>query len=69
MKIPYLRPILNYKKVEVRTLNPKDPVGKKAWHADEGGVEILGVLKDFNYASLHNNIDPLVLDYRPNAAN
>ncbi len=53
----------------VRTLNLKDPVGKKAWHSDEGGVEILGVLKDYHYASLHNKIDPLVLDYRPNAAN
>jgi putative ABC transport system permease protein len=53
----------------VRTLNLKDPVGKKAYHADEGGVEILGVLKDYNYASLHNNIDPLVLDYRPSRAN
>jgi len=53
----------------VRTLDLKDPVGKKAFHADEGGVEILGVLKDYNYASLHNNIDPLVLDYRPGAAN
>jgi putative ABC transport system permease protein len=53
----------------VRTLNLKDPVGKKAWHADEGGVEILGVLKDYNYASLHNTIDPLVLDYNPSAAN
>jgi putative ABC transport system permease protein len=53
----------------VRTLNLKDPVGKKAFHADEGGVEILGVLKDYNYASLHNDIDPLVLDYRPSRAN
>jgi putative ABC transport system permease protein len=49
----------------VRTLDLKDPVGKKAYHAGEGGVEILGVLKDYNYASLHSNIDPLVLDYRP----
>jgi putative ABC transport system permease protein len=53
----------------VRILNLKDPVGKKAYHADEGAVEILGVLKDYNYASLHNNIDPLVLDYKPRRAN
>lgn len=49
----------------VCTLNLKDPVGKKAWHEGEEGIEILGVLRDYNYASLHNDIDPLVLDYNP----
>lgn len=51
-----------------RTLNLKDPVGKRARHEGDRGIEILGVLKDYNYASLHSSIDPLVLDYRPSRA-
>jgi putative ABC transport system permease protein len=53
----------------VRTLDLKDPVGKRARHEGEESIEILGVLKDYHYASLHNNIDPLVLDYNPAMAN
>jgi putative ABC transport system permease protein len=52
----------------VRTLDLKDPVGKKARHEGDEAVEILGVLKDYNYASLHSRIDPLVLDYNPEVA-
>jgi putative ABC transport system permease protein len=52
----------------VRALNLKNPVGKRARHEGDRGIKILGVLKDYNYASLHSNIDPLVLDFRPNRA-
>jgi putative ABC transport system permease protein len=52
----------------VRTLDLKDPVGKRARHESDRGVEILGVLKDYNYASLHSNIDPLVLEFSPRRA-
>ncbi|MEX0288248.1 MAG: ABC transporter permease [Flavobacteriaceae bacterium] len=33
---------------------------------DKFGVKILGVMKDFNYVSLDNGIDPLVLAINPN---
>ena len=34
-----------------------------------GQAPIIGVIKDFNFASLHGPIEPLVLEYRPAAAN
>jgi len=39
----------------------KDPVGKKMWFDKTKKGEIVGVVKDFNFASLHNNIEPLVM--------
>ena len=35
---------------------------------DIGKGEIVGVMKDFHFASLHNVIEPLVLDYEPDWA-
>ena len=42
----------------------KDPIGKKIWgpmgtDRDEG--EVIGVIRDFNFASLHNKIEPLII--------
>lgn len=42
----------------------KDPVGKRIWgpvgtDRDEG--KIVGVINDFNFASLHNKIEPLII--------
>ncbi len=47
-----------------------EPVGmpcKSYMNMQEG--TIVGVMKDFNYVSLHNRIEPLVLQYFPYAAN
>nr|WKN37472.1 ABC transporter permease [Tunicatimonas sp. TK19036] len=56
--------ILNEKAVEV--LNLEDPIGKQAINSSGGEVgEIVGVVKNFNYASLHYEVDPMFIEYRP----
>src|SRR5690606_9780044 len=50
-----------------RLLGLEEPVGTMASNAwDRSRGRIVGVLKDFNYASLHNEIEPIVISYRPN---
>ncbi len=44
--------------------NPADIVGKKYKQWGREG-EIIGVVKDFNYISLHRAIEPLTLPYEP----
>ena len=50
-----------------RKLNFEDPVGKKLYvvnpSEEDQPYKILGVAKDFNYASLHHKIRPLVMLY------
>jgi len=47
-------------------LNLEQPLGVECNSDVHGEVEpIVGVIKDFHYASLHNRIEPLVLEYRP----
>lgn len=46
--------------------NPADIVGKKYKQWGKEG-EVIGVVKDFNYISLHRNIEPLTLPYEPYA--
>jgi len=41
-----------------------DPVGKK-FIADRDTGIVVGVVKDFNFASLHASVDPLVIQYHP----
>ncbi len=48
----------------IKALDLKEAIGKKA-QALSGSGEIVGVMKDFNFTSLHQAIEPLVLDYRP----
>ncbi|MEX2232446.1 MAG: ABC transporter permease [Cyclobacteriaceae bacterium] len=40
----------------------KEPVGKKVkfFHAEKDG-QVIGVVKDFNFASLHNPVEPLLI--------
>jgi putative ABC transport system permease protein len=48
----------------VRALGLNDPVGRQMGYAggeNEYGGKIIGVVKDFNYASLHHDIQPLVI--------
>jgi putative ABC transport system permease protein len=44
--------------------NPADIIGKKFSQWGRQG-EIIGVVKDFNYTSLHRNIEPLTLPFAP----
>ncbi|WP_295128618.1 FtsX-like permease family protein [uncultured Chitinophaga sp.] len=48
----------------VKTFGIKDPVGKRAKLDTDSGT-IVGVVKDFNFASLHSPVDPLVIQYKP----
>jgi putative ABC transport system permease protein len=52
----------------VAAFNIKDPIGKKATLNVDTGT-IVGVVKDFNFASLHAKIEPLVIEYNPYNAN
>lgn len=52
--------ILSEKAVKYLGLN--DPIGKKVWHfSPDGPRTIIGVVEDFNFLSLHNEISPMVL--------
>lgn len=44
--------------------NPEDIIGKKFDQWGRAGV-VIGVVKDFNYISLHRNIEPLTLPLEP----
>jgi ABC-type lipoprotein release transport system permease subunit len=46
----------------VKTMGLTDPVGK--WVGQQES-KIVGVVKDFHFASLHSNIEPLVMFYDP----
>lgn len=47
--------------------NPADIIGKKFSQWGREG-EVIGVVKDFNYISLHRNIEPLTLPFVPYAS-
>lgn len=43
-----------------------NPVGKKVkWFHGEKDGQIIGMVKDFNYSSLHNKVEPLLILKRP----
>jgi putative ABC transport system permease protein len=48
----------------VAALNLENPVGTTATNFRGVNAEIVGVVKDFNFASLHSEVEPLVMDYR-----
>jgi putative ABC transport system permease protein len=48
-------------------INPADVVGKKFKQWGREG-KVIGVVKDFNFTSLHNNIAPLTLPFEPYAS-
>nr|WP_295928197.1 ABC transporter permease [uncultured Dyadobacter sp.] len=58
--------ILNEAAVKVYGL--KNPVGE-SFVADADTGTIVGVVKDFNFASLHSTVEPLVIQYNPYRAN
>jgi putative ABC transport system permease protein len=52
-----------------KALGLEDPVGKRVNNTTTGLLgTIVGVVKDYHFASLHSRIEPLVLEYRPAAA-
>ena len=48
----------------VRDFGVEDPY-KLSIRVPGGNAKVVGIIKDFNYKSLHNNIEPLVLIYLP----
>ncbi len=52
----------------VKSLNLTDPLGQLIELSDEGSqqVKVVGVVKDFNFESLHKKVGPMVLGYRSN---
>lgn len=48
-------------------LNPLKAMGTQLFTDDARKYEIAGVMKDFNYKSLHDNIDPFMVIYSPKA--
>jgi putative ABC transport system permease protein len=51
----------------VEQLGWEDPIGKKLSFGDDSERTILGVVKDFHYASMRHAIEPLVMYYQPEA--
>jgi putative ABC transport system permease protein len=52
----------------VKLLDLKDPVGKQFICDRDTGI-VVGIVNDFNFASLHSGIDPLVIQYQPYRTN
>ncbi len=51
----------------VTAFNLKDPIGKKmSLSGNDQKSKIIGVVKNFHYASLHEEVEPLIFVYRPN---
>jgi ABC-type antimicrobial peptide transport system permease subunit len=61
----YSKIILN--ETAVKMMGLTDPVGKDI--DLNGESQIIGVVKDFHYGSLHNPIDPLILRFDPTGPN
>jgi len=61
----YNKIILN--EAAVKMMHLTNPVGKKI--DMNGGSEIIGVVKDFHYGSLHNAIEPMIIRLQPNSRN
>ncbi len=52
----------------LKTMGLKDPIGKKVGYANEE-KEIIGVVKNFHYGSLHDRLQPLFFRFFPNGRN
>ena len=56
--------IINEKTAQI--LDLKDPVGALVENKSMNlKGKIIGVIRDYNFASLHNQVEPLVLEYKP----
>lgn len=54
--------ILNEAAVEYMGLD--NPIGTKVGWSEDLTMEVIGVVKNFQYGSLHNKIEPLILQFR-----
>ena len=45
----------------VRFMEWDDPIGKRIAQGTHTDARVIGVVKDFNYASLHNKIEPMLI--------
>jgi putative ABC transport system permease protein len=52
----------------LRVMGMQNPIGKKMGHFKRDGV-IIGVMKDYHFATLRDRIGPLVLDLDPQGTN
>ena len=52
----------------VKILGLKDPIGKRFVSDRDTGI-VVGIVNDFNFASLHSGVDPLVIQYQPYRVN
>jgi putative ABC transport system permease protein len=54
-----------------KALGIDNPIGTMVINNSNNNLQgkIVGVVKDFHFASLHNQVEPLVLEYHPNWAN
>ncbi len=53
--------ILNEQAIEMLGWNQEEAIGKELILNDVWPGEVIGVVKDFNYASLHENVGPIIL--------
>jgi len=54
-----------FNEAAIAVMGLKDPIGKKINLWDEHDFEIVGVVKDFHFQSLHESIEPLFFRLRP----
>lgn len=54
-----------FNEAAIRAMNMKDPIGKRIRLWDEYDLEIIGVVKDFHYQSLHEAVNPLFFRLSP----
>jgi len=52
----------------VKAFQLQNPLGKKVVLDNDTG-EVVGLVKDFNFASLHAQVEPLVIQYKPRRTN
>lgn len=54
-----------FNEAAIKIMGLEDPVGKKITLWDEYKLEIIGVVKDFHFQSLHESVNPLFMILRP----
>ena len=54
-----------FNETAIRTMNLENPIGEKVKLWDEYNLEIIGVVKDFHFQSLHDRVNPLFFVLNP----
>ena len=55
--------------IAVKHSGLENPVGESLWGPDSSRKEIIGVVENFHFGSLHKNIEPLIIAHNPNRFN